>query len=166
VDREIFTGIYITGDITQWGQIVGKPEITDEIHVYTRSDAAGAPETWAKYLGKTQEDLLGETATFAGARLSWLYSNQLTGNTAYTNELVVDQNLDDTQDFRADMVNSLQVAMSSNLALKVSLQWLYDNMPSLTEASDPDGLLTPGQIALVELEKLDTIFTVSLVVNF
>lgn len=59
VDREIFTGIYITGDITQWGQIVGKPEITDEIHVYTRSDAAGAPETWAKYLGKTQEDLLG-----------------------------------------------------------------------------------------------------------
>jgi hypothetical protein len=114
----------------------------------------------------SQEDLLGETATFAGARLSWLYSNQLTGNTAYTNELVLDQNLDETQDFRADMINSLQVAMSSNLALKVSLQWLYDNMPSFTEASDPDGLLTPGQIALVELEKLDTIFTVSLVVNF
>ena len=33
---------------------------TDEIHVYTRSDAAGAPETWAKYLGnKKQEDLQG-----------------------------------------------------------------------------------------------------------
>jgi phosphate transport system substrate-binding protein len=38
---------------------VGKPEITDEIHVYTRSDAAGAPEVWAKYLGKKQENLLG-----------------------------------------------------------------------------------------------------------
>jgi phosphate transport system substrate-binding protein len=33
--------------------------VTDEIHVYTRSDAAGAPETWAKYLGMKQEDLLG-----------------------------------------------------------------------------------------------------------
>ena len=64
------------------------------------------------------------------------------------------------------MVNSLQVAMSSNLALKVSLQWLYDNMPSFTEATDPGGLLAPGQVALVELEKLDTIFTLSLVVNF
>ena len=36
-----------------------RPEITDEIHVYTRSDACGAAETWAKYLGKKQEDLLG-----------------------------------------------------------------------------------------------------------
>ena len=29
------------------------------IRVYTRSDACGAGETWAKYLGKKQEDLLG-----------------------------------------------------------------------------------------------------------
>lgn len=59
VTREQFIGIYITGEITTWGQLVGKPEITDEIHVYTRSDAAGAPEVWAKYLGKKQENLLG-----------------------------------------------------------------------------------------------------------
>jgi phosphate transport system substrate-binding protein len=30
-----------------------------EIHVYTRSDACGAAETWAAFLGKKQEDLLG-----------------------------------------------------------------------------------------------------------
>jgi phosphate transport system substrate-binding protein len=60
VTKDTFIKIYITGEITTWGQLVGKPEITDEIHVYTRSDAAGAPETWAKYLGnKKQEDLLG-----------------------------------------------------------------------------------------------------------
>lgn len=57
--RQVFAGIYISGTITTWGQVVGKPEITDEIHVYTRSDAAGAPEVWAKYLGKKQENLLG-----------------------------------------------------------------------------------------------------------
>ena len=60
VSREQFIDIFITGQIKTWGELVGRPEITDEIHVYTRSDAAGAPETWAKYLGnKKQEDLLG-----------------------------------------------------------------------------------------------------------
>jgi phosphate transport system substrate-binding protein len=60
ISREQFIDIFITGKIKTWGELVGKPEITDEIHIYTRSDAAGAPETWAKYLdNKKQEDLLG-----------------------------------------------------------------------------------------------------------
>ena len=59
VTRETFEKIYITGEITTWGQVVGRPEVTDLIHVYTRSDAAGAPDVWAKYLGKKQENLLG-----------------------------------------------------------------------------------------------------------
>ncbi len=44
--RDILVGIWITGK-------------NKEFHVYTRSDACGAAETWAKYLGKKQEDLLG-----------------------------------------------------------------------------------------------------------
>lgn len=59
VSQETLTGIYITGDVTNWGQVVGRPEVSDPIHIYTRSDAAGAPATWAEYLGKKQEDLLG-----------------------------------------------------------------------------------------------------------
>ena len=60
VTQEIFIGIYVTGEITTWGQVVGRPEITDEIHVFTRADACGAAETWARYLGnKKQENLLG-----------------------------------------------------------------------------------------------------------
>ncbi len=59
VTRETFIGIYITGEITTWGQVVGRPDVTDLIHVFTRSDSAGAPETWAKYLGKKQENLRG-----------------------------------------------------------------------------------------------------------
>jgi len=57
--HDILVEIFITGDTNTWGKVVGIPEIKDEIHVYTRSDAAGAPETWAKYLDKNQEDLLG-----------------------------------------------------------------------------------------------------------
>ncbi|MFC1543714.1 YdiY family protein [Gemmatimonadota bacterium] len=131
---------------------------------FARDDLKFRTEYAATYT--SQDDLQGGNLTFVGARLSWVYENQLTENTAFTNELVLDQNLDDTADFRADMVNSVQVAMSEKLALKVGLQWLYDHLPSLIEASDPDGLLVPGEVALVELEKLDTIFTVSLVVNF
>lgn len=60
ITQEIFIKVFITGEITTWGQVVGKPEITDEIHVYTRSDACGAAEMWAKFTGdKKQEDLLG-----------------------------------------------------------------------------------------------------------
>lgn len=60
ITQETFIKIFITGEITTWGQVVGKPEITDEIHVYTRSDACGAAEMWAKFTGdKKQEDLLG-----------------------------------------------------------------------------------------------------------
>jgi len=59
VTREVFIGIFIDGTIKTWGEVVGRPEIKDEIHVYTRSDAAGAPEIWAKYLGKKQENLKG-----------------------------------------------------------------------------------------------------------
>ena len=57
--RENFTRIFITGDITTWGQVVGRYDVTDPIHVFTRSDACGAAVTWALYLGAAQEDLLG-----------------------------------------------------------------------------------------------------------
>jgi phosphate transport system substrate-binding protein len=59
VTRDTFVGIYITGEITTWGQVVGRPEVEDPIHVFTRSDACGAAATWAQYLGGAQEDLLG-----------------------------------------------------------------------------------------------------------
>lgn len=60
ISQEIFNKIYITEEIKTWGEVVGDPTITDEIHVFTRSDAAGAAEQWAKFAGgKAQEDLKG-----------------------------------------------------------------------------------------------------------
>jgi phosphate transport system substrate-binding protein len=59
IDQATFTKIFISGEITSWGQVLGDPTNTDAIHVYTRSDACGAAETWANYLGGNQEDLLG-----------------------------------------------------------------------------------------------------------
>ncbi len=60
IRRETFKKIFITGEIKTWGQVVGRPEVTDEIHVYTRSDAAGAADVWAQFSGgKAQADLKG-----------------------------------------------------------------------------------------------------------
>ena len=58
VTREEFINIFITGQVKQWQQLLGS-EAKAEIHVYTRSDACGAAETWAKYLGKNQENIKG-----------------------------------------------------------------------------------------------------------
>jgi phosphate transport system substrate-binding protein len=60
ITQETFNKIYITGEITTWGEVVGDPAITDEIHVFTRSDASGAAEQWSKFSGgEVQDDLKG-----------------------------------------------------------------------------------------------------------
>lgn len=50
--------IWITGKYKTWSQAFNTKSKAP-IHVYTRSDACGAAEVWAKYFGKKQEDLLG-----------------------------------------------------------------------------------------------------------
>ena len=57
VKKETFNNIFITGKYKTWNALGFKSKAP--IHVYTRSDAAGAAETWASYFGKKQEDLQG-----------------------------------------------------------------------------------------------------------
>jgi phosphate transport system substrate-binding protein len=56
--REMFESIWIKGDARTWGQVAGTDQKAP-IRVYTRSDACGAAQTWAAYMGKSQEDLKG-----------------------------------------------------------------------------------------------------------
>ena len=55
-----FAGIWVTQTVKTWGQATGTTA-KDRIHIFTRSDACGAAETWAKFLGKDlkQEKLKG-----------------------------------------------------------------------------------------------------------
>lgn len=58
--RECLIKIFITGEIKTWGEAIGEPSKCKlPIQIYTRSDACGAADIWAKYLGKKQEDLKG-----------------------------------------------------------------------------------------------------------
>ena len=58
LDHDAAVNVFITGKAKTWGQAIGTKSSVP-IRIYTRSDACGAGETWAKYLGKKQEDLLG-----------------------------------------------------------------------------------------------------------
>lgn len=56
--KDAANNIWITGRYTSWTQAFGVKSASP-IHIYTRSDACGAAEMWAKFFGKKQEDLLG-----------------------------------------------------------------------------------------------------------
>jgi len=56
--RENFTSLFIEGTAKDWSEVLKVPE-KGKVVVYTRSDACGAAETWAKYMGGKQENLLG-----------------------------------------------------------------------------------------------------------
>jgi phosphate transport system substrate-binding protein len=57
--KQKFFDIFISGKIGNWGEATGTPSKV-KLESFTRSDACGAAEMWAKYLqGKKQEDLQG-----------------------------------------------------------------------------------------------------------
>lgn len=56
LSQEEFKGIFIDATITDWSQLTGAKD-KQAISAFTRSDACGAAETWAKYLGGKQESL-------------------------------------------------------------------------------------------------------------
>jgi phosphate transport system substrate-binding protein len=66
IKREVLVGIW-KKTITNWSQVI--PGANAPLHVYTRSDACGAAETWAAYLGCKQENLKG-TAVYGDPGLA------------------------------------------------------------------------------------------------
>lgn len=58
IKKDVASDIWISGKHKTWAQAFGI-KTTTPLHVYSRSDACGAAEMWAKYLGKKQEDLGG-----------------------------------------------------------------------------------------------------------
>lgn len=77
VKRGDFIALWIDGAKKTWGQIAGSGD-KNPVAVYTRSDACGAAETWALYLGKKQEDLKG-TAVFGDPGLAAAIQKDVNG---------------------------------------------------------------------------------------
>ena len=68
ITKEIAHKIWVEGNVKTWGDVLGTDDQTP-IHVYTRSDACGAAETFANWFGAKQEDL-GGTAVFGDPGLA------------------------------------------------------------------------------------------------
>jgi len=75
--KQAFVDLWIAGKALTWGQIAGS-DTQDAVEVYTRSDACGAAETWAKYLGGAQEDLRG-VAVYGDPGLADAIKNDVLG---------------------------------------------------------------------------------------
>lgn len=68
LSREAARQLWVNGNFKTWEQLLGISGNTP-VHVYTRSDACGAAETWADWMGVKQEDL-GGTAVFGDPGLA------------------------------------------------------------------------------------------------
>lgn len=116
-----------------------------------------------------QEDVVQDPflkRSFPGTRVSGELRWRLTNTTRLESALVSDLNFSDTDDVRIDFQNSLLVAVSSAISLKPSLQLVWRNQPALRkiELFAADGTATGTQVT-VPFEKLDTFFTLALVVT-
>ena len=73
------------------------------------------------------------------------------------------------QAITSDMTSAITVSMSEKLALRVSLQWLYNNKPALQEIDvifiDESGAEIDFGTTTIRKEKLDTIISTSLVIK-
>jgi phosphate transport system substrate-binding protein len=152
VSHETLVEIFITGKVKTWGQVVGKPELTDEIHVYTRSETCGAAETWGMYLGGDQTDLLGDGRFGDTGIIRALvndpqgigYSNQIyaygLGNTPPTGVLVLpidlNGNMHVEQDEFLDTRQKATVAVASGIYPAPPSRFLY-----LVTNGKPDGVI-------------------------
>jgi hypothetical protein len=106
----------------------------------------------------------------------------------FASNLIVDENLQQTEDLRVNWQNSLAASISQKLQLKVGLVLAYDNDPALVdlpvavalpgglfrdaEAADIARITQGNDIVIVDgklatpAEKLDLTFTASIVINF
>ena len=103
---------------------------------------------------------------FGGMRLNLDAARKLSETADFTSALAVDENLESTEDLRADWTNSIAVALSQKLALKTSIQLLYDHLPSLQRVPLVDGGGSPtGTTVSTPGDKLDRVLTLTLVIK-
>jgi phosphate transport system substrate-binding protein len=126
VKRDQFLNIFVTGSIKNWNQVGGKVSVP--IHIYTRSDAAGAAETWAKYFDKKQEDLLG-VGVYGDPGLAQAVKKDVTGigfnNLAYLYDLKTRKQVAGVHALPIDVNGNGKVDADENF---------YDTIGHLTDA--------------------------------
>ena len=137
---------------------------------WDRDDLAFSTDYGVSYTDREEEVPDPEKDdSFAGIRFGWDYLNAWGKLTTFTNEWNVNSNISQFSDWSSDMTSAITVSMSEKIALRVSLQWLFNNKPALEEIDvifiAPGGEEATIGTTTVRKEKLDTIFATSLVIK-
>jgi phosphate transport system substrate-binding protein len=124
---EAGNSIWITGKYKTWSQAF-KAKGSLPVHVYTRSDACGAAEVWARFFGKKQEDLLG-SGVYGDPGLGLAIKKDPLGigynNIGYAYDSKTKKQLPGLRVVPLDINNDGRITPDENF---------YDTMDSLTEA--------------------------------
>ena len=119
-----------------------------------------------------QEEVIDDPETedsFAGVRFTAEGEKRFGSEKqhVFSSNLIMDENAQDTEDLRANWQTSLAAALSQRLAIKIGAVVGFDNQPQLIE-TDLISAVTGESIGQVvtPAKKVDTTFTVSLVINF
>lgn len=128
--------IWISGNCKTWNQAFNS-KLKAPIHVYTRSDACGAAEVWAKYLGEKQEDLLG-SAVFGDPGLALAVKKDALGigfnNIGYVYDLNTKKQVAGIRVVPIDLNNNGKIDPDEDF---------YDSMDKLIDAIAKDKYPSP-----------------------
>lgn len=103
---------------------------------------------------------------FAGLRSTLDYEHQLAASTKVEVSWVVDANVQEWNDVRGDLSQSIATSLSDRLALKTTFQLLLDNDPPLQRVPLlGTGGIDTGETVLVPLLKRDQVISVALVLT-
>jgi putative salt-induced outer membrane protein YdiY len=155
-DRNTFAGVQ-----NRYALVAGVGRVwteTDNGHFKTD---VGATYT----IQKDVDPAPGADDAFGGLRASIDAMRQLTEGAQYTSVLVGDLNVEDSEDYRIDWINSLSFQLSQSLAFKTSYQLLFDHQPALLKLPLFDTGGTPTGDVLSPGDKVDSVLTVTLVIT-
>ncbi len=103
---------------------------------------------------------------FGGWRVSVDAAKELTETARFQSQMVMNSSFSEPDDVRLDWGNSLSVSINDALALKTSLQLIWDNVPALLSVPlETSGGVPTGTTVLTPSEKLDSVVTFTLVIR-
>lgn len=136
INSEQARKIWVTGEIRTWGQLLGTND-KHQIHVFTRSDACGAAQTFASWFDAKQEELRG-TAVYGDPGIAKAVQNDKWGigfnNLAYAYDAQTHKVLSGLEIFPLDSDMDGTISPEENF---------YETKESLVHAIEIDNFPTP-----------------------
>ncbi len=171
-DRELGVGFAFTGagwDRNTFSGVQNRFQLMGGLgRTFVQSEAARlkADIGLTYTIQKDVDPAPGAEEAFGGWRVSVDAMRAISGNAQLNSELVFNNSFEAADDVRADWLNSLSVSINSGLALKTSVQLLWDNVPALLSVPlESAGGGPTGVNVLTPSSKLDSVVTVTLVIR-